>query len=113
MATELSVDAVEQSTYVVTIAFTDEDGNAVAPDTATWTLTDDEGTVINLRQDVTISSPSATEEVLLTGDDLAITDTYSPRRIFTIEATYTSGTFGAGLPLTGAAQFTVERLVGN
>ena len=35
----LAEEAVERSTYVVTLSFEDEDGMAVAPSTLTWTLT--------------------------------------------------------------------------
>lgn len=112
MATSLTVDATEGSTYIVTAAFTDEDDVAVVPDTITWTLTDTLGTVVNSRQDVSVAVPASSIEVVLSGDDLVVEGYNSPVRVFTIEATYTSGTHGAGLPLTGAATFTVESLAG-
>jgi len=111
MATELSVSASEGSTYIVTLTFTDENGEAVVPDTVTWTLTDTLGTVINSREDVS-ETPAGSIEIALTGDDLAVDGYSSPVRVFTVEATYTSSTFGADLPLTASARFTVEALAG-
>ena len=69
------IKAPEKGTLKVSLAFTDEDGTAVAPETLTWTLTDDAGNVINEREDESISSPEATEILILTGDDLEITAT--------------------------------------
>lgn len=110
MATTLTVDAVEQSTYVVKITFYDEDGALVTPTAATWTLTDPAGNVVNERADIEISGLTSSVDVLLTGDDLALEgyDTYT--RHFTLEATYNS-TLGSDLPLKAVAIFEIEPLV--
>ena len=105
--TTLTVSAIDRSTYIVTCAFTDDDGSAVVPDSLTWTLTDGSGTVVNEREDVSVSSPAASEDVVLSGDDLAYSD--GAVRVFTVEATYTSDA-GAGLPLKAACRFSVEDL---
>lgn len=112
MAIRLNKKAVERSTYVITIEFRNENGNLVTPNSATWTLTDENGSIINSRQDVAISSPSSTETVALTGADLAIQsgETGYGVRYFTVEAEYDSDA-GSGLSLTEAAQFTVENLI--
>lgn len=107
MATNLTVSAVEESTYIVSAAFTDEDEAAVVPTAITWTLTDINGVVINDREDVAIT-PAATVYIVLTGDDLAVSDT--PVRVVTVSATYNS-TYGTGLSLKGAAIFKLENLV--
>ena len=108
----LSVHATEESTYIVTITFTDEDGNAVIPDTIKWTLTDLYKTVINGREDVVIAVPAASNEVLLKGEDLQILGSGDDgARVFTVKATYTSLTFGANLPLNGSARFSVDDLI--
>lgn len=113
MATILTVNAQERSTYVITVAFKDEDGQDVVPTSAVWTLTDEDGTVINARQDVAISSLAASVDVVLSGADLAVDTGFAgaaQERIFTVKSVYTSS-LGAGLTLTGACKFNVENLI--
>lgn len=113
MATILTVNAQEKSTYVITCAFQDENGQDVIPTSAAWTLTDEDGTVINSREDVAISTLAASVNVVLTGDDLEIDSGFAgtaQERIFTIEAVYDSD-LGTGLTLNAAAKFNVENLV--
>jgi hypothetical protein len=110
----LDIVAKEKSTLKVTVAFTDEDGNAVTPTALTWTLTDSAGTVINDREDEEVATPGASNAIALSGNDLAIQSgeagTYVERRIL-VEAVYTSD-LGAGLPLKWAGAFLVENLAG-
>jgi hypothetical protein len=108
MTTQLAVTAIEESTYIVTAAFVDEDGDAVTPQTVIWSLTDIEGTVINSLEDIS-ETPATTVNIVLTGDDLGVVAT-GRMRVVTVEATYNS-TYGTGLKLKGAATFAVENLV--
>jgi hypothetical protein len=104
--------AVEQSTFAIDLSFTDEDDSAVEPDTVLWTLTDEEGNVINDREDES-ETPGSTMTVLLSGDDLAFQAGESGDsvwRILTIEATYTSD-LGAGLLLKDSLKFPLRNLV--
>jgi len=107
MATNLTVAAVEESTYIITAAFTDEAGDAVVPATVTWSLTDIDGTAINSRTDVS-ETPASTVNIVLTGDDLVVSG--SRTRVVTVSATYDS-TYGTGLSLKAAATFNLENLV--
>jgi hypothetical protein len=111
MSATLSVKATEKSTYIVTATFTDEDDNAVAPNTLTWTLADIDGTVINSREDVSVASPASSESIVLSGDDLQIVDSTNKTedRIFTINATYDSSN-GTNLPLKESVIFTISNL---
>lgn len=108
---KLSVAAVEESTYVVTLAFADKAGDPVTPDSATWTLTDGDGTVLNSRSAVAITPLAASVDVVLSGDDLAMQagETQYGLRLLTVQAVYTS-TEGAGLPLNAEYQFQVDGL---
>uniref|UniRef100_A0A6M3J3J1 Uncharacterized protein n=1 Tax=viral metagenome TaxID=1070528 RepID=A0A6M3J3J1_9ZZZZ len=111
MPVQITTDkAVEQSTFVIQCDFTDEDGNAVAPVTLTWTLTDSDGTVINSRTAVAVSSPTSTEYIVLSGDDLALTGTAQEARYLLLEGTYDS-TYGTGLPIRESVEFAIENLV--
>jgi len=66
-----------------------------------------DGSVINSREDVSISSPTSEESFLLQGDDLAVDGDDPVERKITFEGTYTSSDFGAGLPLNDESTFTI------
>lgn len=108
MATQLiptlSVKPFEKSTAIVTATFVDEASNPLTPNTLTWTLKDLEGNVINSRSAVSIS-PATTINIVLSGDDLAVTDG-NEERIVLIEGTYNSS-YGSGLPLVAACRFSI------
>jgi len=118
MSTVLTTIARERSTYIVTCTFTDEDGVAITPTSFKWTLTDKNGSVINGKYEVVVSSLSDTISVLLSGADLKILSgelnqkTVGGRRTverrMTVEATYNSSTYGNGLPLNDEVTFFIE-----
>lgn len=109
MSTYLEERAKEQSTYVVTVAFDDEDGNSVTPNSGlTWSLFDCDGNVVNSRGSVSISS-AGTVNIVLTGNDLDL-DNGSERYVL-VEGTYSSS-LGTALPLKEEARFYIDNLVG-
>jgi hypothetical protein len=112
MTTELTTHAKEKSTYIITAAFTDENGDAVAPTTLTWTLTDEAGAVINSRENVAVAGPASSEDIVLSGDDLALQSGETTRGvwIFTVEGTYDSDA-GSDLPLNDEIRFIVDGLI--
>lgn len=100
---------VEKSSGVIRCNFRNEDGQAVDPKTAAWTLTDILGAVINSRDAIVISSPTSEEDVLLSNDDLQLSAGFSGNaewRVFIIEATYDSN-LGNDLPLKDFCTFPV------
>jgi len=111
MPVTLTTHAVEQSTFVITASFTDEDGNTVTPNAVTWSLTNSSGAIINSREDQE-EAPASSIDITLKGDDLALQDgeTVKGVRILTVEATYDSD-LGSDLPLKESAQFIVDNLV--
>jgi hypothetical protein len=108
MATVLTVEAVEGSTYVVTAAFTDEDGDLVVPNSVSWTLTESDGDVVNGRQDVS-ETPASSVDILLQGDDLLAKPAGGGYLLMTVTADYDSA-LGSGLPLIGQARIVVVEL---
>lgn len=107
----LTEEAVEQSTFVVLVTFRDENGEAIAPTAATWTLTNEYGMVVNERAAVPLS-PAATVNVVLTGADLRMMGELDNRkRLLLIEAIYNSS-LGTGLNLREEIEFVVRPLVG-
>ena len=110
MAQRLALRAAEGSTYVIRLAYFDEDGVAETPTAVTWTLTDRVGTVINSRLDVIIAAPGTTNDVLLSGADLVLSTGSGPERVLLVEAIYTSS-LGAGLPLKEECWFVIDGVV--
>jgi hypothetical protein len=114
MPTNISTYANEKGTYIITVNFYDEDDVAVTPNSLTWTLSDVDGNVINSREDVVVNTPSSTEEIVLTGEDLAIQEGETDEivlRKFTVEAAYDSDA-GSNLPLKDEATFGLNNLTG-
>jgi hypothetical protein len=110
MPATLSTKAVEQSTYIVTASFTDEDGGVVVPDSLQWSLVDEFGDAVNGRKDVSVTSPQSSEDIVLSGDDLVIDAGRDEQtRWLVIEGTYTS-TAGSGLPIKDQVEFIVTNL---
>jgi len=118
MPTIIRIDgefAVEESTYVITCDFIDDEGQPVIPKTAKWTLTDESGNIINSRVDVEITSLAATVYIVLKAADLALSAGFSgvsQNRVLTIESTYDS-THGPDFPLNDQVLFPVVNLAAN
>jgi hypothetical protein len=108
--TTIAVQPAEEGTAVITASFTDETGDAVAPNagTLTWTLTTRLGAVVNNRSAVAITS-AASVTVVLTGDDLDIT-TYGVGRVITFQGLYNSS-LGNNLPIKLQGFFIIEDMV--
>ncbi len=111
MPVAIADPAIEQSTYEVEFTFVDEDGNAVAPDTMTWTLHDGDLKPVNDREAVAIVTPGQTEVILLQGDDLELKGNAPVTRYILLEGTYTSITHGGGLPFRDQISFGIEPLL--
>jgi uncharacterized protein YccT (UPF0319 family) len=106
----LTTHAVEEATFIVTASFKDEDGNAATPNEVKWTLTDQDGNVINSREDV-VETPGTSVDIVLKGDDLALSAGETKGiRILTVNTKYDSA-LGSDLPLKASAKFIVDNLV--
>ena len=103
MAVRLSTTAFEGSTYIVTAAFTDEDGDPVVPQTVGWTLDDEDGNEINTGTE----TPAASVEIVLSGTDLTAGGHENSKAYITVTATYNSD-LGTGLPIVAQAEILVE-----
>lgn len=104
-----TVSPAEKGTFLATVSLTDETGASATPSAATWTLTNTAGTVINSRSAVSLT-PAASMKIVLSGDDLAVTDSGDLVRYITLEFTYTS-TNGSGLKAREVVRFTIENLL--
>lgn len=110
MPTTLTEKASRKSTYVINLAPTDEDDTAITPDSVTYTLTDEEGTIINSLEDVAVT-PDTSMDVVLSGDDLDFLageeGAYEVTRYFVVTAQYDSD-LENDLPLIASAIFFIQ-----
>ena len=111
MPVTISSHAREGGTILLPVNFTDEDGDSFKPNSISWKLTDEDGTVINGRSSVSLTANSSTS-VVLTGDDLAITGTV--RKIVKVKVfgTYNSD-YGTNLTYREEATVVIDNLVGE
>jgi len=110
----LSKFANEESTFVVNVILKDEDGVVITPKTLEWGLYDNQGTVINSRQNVVIATPESSNNIVLKGDDLSIIsdDMMREERVLQVDATYDS-IYGSDLPHSEEFRFFVQNLKGT
>lgn len=107
---ELALKADEGSTYIITVSFTDDTGAAVTPTSATWTLTDSEGDIVNERDGVAITELSTSNDIVMYGADTAVSNDIGNRRVLTVEAVYDSDA-GTDLPMKGEIEFSINDLL--
>jgi hypothetical protein len=102
--------ASEGGTFPITINFLDEDGVAVVPNAASWSLTrEDRVTIVNGREEEVIT-PASEVIIVLQGDDLAsLNEKPLEWRYLVIEGTYNS-TLGTDLPLKDHLKFPVVNI---
>lgn len=105
-----TVEFTEESTAVVTMAFTDAADDAVIPSSINWSLLTCPGAVVNSRDEVVIGSPAASVSVTLSGDDLAMVSGADSNRAFVIKAVYSS-TEGSNLPLNAQLIFSIAAII--
>jgi hypothetical protein len=111
MPVTLSIEAIEQSSYIVKATFTDELGASMTPSTLKYTLTNEDGDVVNSREDVSLSIATGYAYIVLSGDDLAVSgDKELNGRTITLEGTYNSSITGGSLPFKDSIHFSVRNL---
>ena len=105
----------------IKVVFTDDDGNAVVPNTGTikWTLTDRPAnqstttTIINSREQIDIASAS-TIYIVLEGDDLALQSGElsegTVERVLTVEYQYDSANLGNNVDDKAQYVFQIENM---
>ena len=105
--------ASEEGTYIVNVEVYDDSvpASLIVPVTLSWTLSDNNGNVVNSLEDVAVVAPTNSNYVVLSGDDLQILDNGAKEtRIFSVKGTYDSQDFGNDLPFTGSARFEIRNL---
>jgi len=107
--TDLNICVSSGEHLPLELNFIDENSDPVTPVSAKWSLTDMEGTTINGRTDIPISSPQPTDELLLEPSDTT-TNSLTGSRILTIDFTYDSPQFGNGITKTNAFVFEITEV---
>jgi len=113
MPVTISKHATEEGTFPLIVTPTYTSGTVSVgfkPGTAAWTLSDEDGDVINSRSSVTLT-PASSMNIVLQGDDLAITGTVRKIVKLMVEGIYSSDTFGNNLPYTEEATIIIDNLV--
>lgn len=95
----------------IEVAFTDTLGVAVTPLTASWTLSDLSGNVVNSRQSVAITPLDTAVTIKLSGADLEAAAGSAVTRELSVQGTYTDRD-GATARFSGATYITIDRIVG-
>ena len=116
-AQPLAFFALEESTAIFSAALFDETGSAVVGSAFAWTLSDDNGNVINGRQNVPIAGSGSAVVVILTGLDTK-RQTLQPNsqqvddlvRCLKITGSYNSAKYGNGVPIVGIYYFGITPL---
>ena len=106
MPAVLTTKAVDKSTYKITATYLDATGAAVTPNNMVWKLVNFDGVTVNSRTGTTLT-PSTTNTVLLTGNDIDASD--GQGRIMTWLGDY-DGDGDTGLPMNQEVQFEIEDL---
>ena len=106
MAISLTISAKDRSTYIVDIEFRDETDTLVVPTSATWTLSNGDGDIVNLREDVAISPIAASVIIALSAEDTAYAN--GRVRYLKVHAIYDSPTAGNNLPIIDEAIFQID-----
>jgi len=106
MPAVLTTKAVDKSTYKITATYLDATGAAVTPNAMVWKLVNFEGVTVNSRTGTTLT-PSTTNTVLLSGNDIDASD--GQGRIMTWVGNY-DGDGSTELPLKAEVQFEIEDL---
>jgi len=109
MPVEVTSKVSEGGPAFITGIFKDEADAYVIPATLKWTLTDDEGDVVNSRTAVAVAVPATSNTVVISGADTTVSSGRR-RRYFLFEGTYVS-TEGT-LPLTGEVTFLIDDFKG-
>lgn len=99
--------ANEKGTQQFLVEVLDMAGAPVVPTAFTWSLTDENGVIINSREDVS-ETPAASVTITLFGDDLQIID--SSKRTETRYLTVETDMGDAGLPWKEEKEFFVKNL---
>lgn len=112
MGVNIKAHAVEKSTFTITVSFTDEDDQAVTPNSAKWSLTDLQGNTINDRNAVELT-PATSINIVMSGDDLVVPiGSTVVHRVLLVEGDYNSN-IGSGLPFYAECKFMIDAITKN
>ncbi len=110
MTIRLPDPANEGCTYVVNVAFIDEDGTPVVPTAANWTLSFTNSEDINGRTDVEITPLATTATIILTENDTVCRAGIDEVIVITVKYTYDSS-LGVGLKCVDEREILVINMV--
>ena len=103
--------AGEKGTFGFSVSFYDEETPpvAVTPNNIKWSLYDEDGAIVNSRQDIVITPTASVITIVLSGNDLELSDIQKFNRRVLIEYDYNSN-LGNNLPSKIEYEFIIENL---
>lgn len=107
-----TIKAIELSTYGVHVDFYDENSAAMVPNSLYWSLSDNDGTIINDHSGTAITSVQSSIDIVLSGSDLSISSgtlQAEVDRVLTLWGNYNSD-LGNGLPYYDRLRFPLINL---
>jgi hypothetical protein len=111
MPVVLEDHANEYGTFGIEVSFVDINDTPLVPTSATWTLTDLNGTVVNNRNDIVFNPLASVMTIVLSGNDLATIGRQHDRLVF-VDAIVNSS-LGNGLRVTNNVRFTIDPIEGS
>ena len=100
----ISFYSQEGNSVIILVSVFDENGNAVIPTSAIWSLSDDNGNIVNFRLDQKIAVPALTMNIVLSGMDVMRMVFDDLIRFLKVSGTYNSSN-GTGLTFAGQYRF--------
>jgi hypothetical protein len=100
----ISFYSPEGNAVVIPCSFFDENGNAMTPTSIIWSLSDDNGNIVNFRLDQKIAVPAPSVNIVLSGNDVMRMVFDDLIRFLKVSGTYNSPN-GQGLTFAGQYRF--------
>jgi len=112
-AQPLATSVEEESAFILNVGFFDENGSATLGSGITWSLSYDDGTIVNGRKNVAYAGSGSTIMIVLDDDDTEREDLDSSGfqddlvRIVSVKAYYNSPIAGEPLLMAGIFKFLI------
>lgn len=112
-AQPVATSVIEKSTLILSVAAFDENGSATVASGVVWSLTDEDGTPINARSDVSVPGSGSAFSIVFSGLDTLLETLKADgtsddgERIVVVKGFYNSPSAGNGLSIVGKFLFRI------
>ena len=109
----LDGSATEEGSILIPYTFTNARAAAITPKSATYSITDLAGNVINFQEDLEVSPLTSSVEILLSGDDISISGIKNIYYLCTFKWIYDLDISNPDIEGTGEVKFLIRKLKGS